>query len=295
MDDPKRLDGQLIAQEIHKEIEAQVNELKERGCIPGLAVVIVGERKDSQTYVRMKKQLAEKVGMNFVLKEIPSSVTQSELLKVVKDLNEDKSIHGLIVQLPLPDHIAEREILDAVSYEKDIDGFHPLNIGALCMKGREPLFIPCTPKGCIELLDRKGISLEGKNVVVLGRSNTVGIPVSLLCLHRNATVKICHSRTKDLPAQVKEADILIAAVGKPEMVKKDWVKEGAVVIDVGINAVDDPSKKNGYRLVGDVDYKGVKEVASLITPVPRGVGPMTVAMLISNTLTSAKRSLEKKE
>lgn len=290
--DPKRLDGKAIAEEIHKEIAAQVNELKTKGCTPGLAVVLVGERKDSQTYVKMKKQLAEKVGMNFVLKDISASVTQEELLKIVQDLNEDKTIHGLIVQLPLPEQINEKEILDAVSYEKDIDGFHPLNIGALCMKGRDPRFIPCTPKACIELLDRKGISLDGKNVVVLGRSNIVGIPVAMLCLHRNATVKICHSRTKDLAAQVKEADILIAAVGKPQMVKKEWIKEGAVVIDVGINAIDDPSKKSGYRLVGDVDYEGVKEVASLITPVPGGVGPMTVAMLMSNTLASAKRSLE---
>jgi len=286
--DAKRLDGKVIAENIHDEIHAEVEALKrDHNVTPGLAVVLVGERKDSQTYVRMKKQAAEKTGMRFVLKEIPETVQQAELLAIVQELNQDKDIHGLIVQLPLPPQIQEVEILNAVSYEKDIDGFHPLNIGALTMKGREPLFIPCTPKGCIELLDRSGISLDGKHVVVLGRSNTVGIPAAMLALHKNATVSICHSRTKNLPDMVRQADILIAAVGRPEMVKKDWLKEGVVIVDVGINAVPDASKKQGYRLVGDVDYQGAREKASLITPVPGGVGPMTVAMLLQNTLNAA--------
>jgi len=244
------------------------------------------ENQASSTYRNYNKFL-----MKFILKELPDTIQQDELLKVVQELNNDKEVHGLIVQLPLPSHIHEISILDAVSYEKDIDGFHPLNVGALAMKGREPRFVACTPKGCIELLDRIGVKLEGKHVVVIGRSNTVGIPAALLALHKNATVTICHSKTQDLPTVVKQADIIIAAVGRAEMVKKDWVKEGAVVIDVGINAVDDPSKKSGYRLVGDVDYKGVSEVASAITPVPGGVGPMTVAMLLSNTLEAAKRSV----
>jgi len=259
---------------------------------PGLAVVLVGERKDSQTYVRMKKQAAEKTGMRFWLKEIPETVQQQELLKIVQDLNADKEVHGLIIQLPLPAHIKEVEILDAVSYEKDIDGFHPLNIGALTMKGREPKFVPCTPKGCIELLERSGISLDGKHVVVLGRSNTVGIPAAMLALHKNATVSICHSRTKNIEEIVRQADVLIAAVGRAEMVKKEWLKEGVVVIDVGINSVPDATKKQGYRLVGDVDYEGARQKASLITPVPGGVGPMTVAMLLQNTLNAAKSQVE---
>jgi len=223
------------------------------------------------------------------LKKYPATITQKELLDVVNDINQNNEVHGLIVQLPLPEHIDEKIVLDSINYEKDIDGLHPMNIGALCMKGREPKFVSCTPRGCIELLDRIGISLDGKNVVVLGRSNIVGVPAAMLCMHRNATVTICHSRTKDLPGVVRQADILIAAVGKPELVKKDWVKPGAVVIDVGINAVDDSTKKAGYRLVGDVAYDEVKEVASRITPVPGGVGPMTVAMLLKNTVIAAQR------
>jgi len=278
--DSKKIDGKAIADQIGKEIEEDVKKIKEKGITPGLAVILVGDRKDSATYVRMKQQAAEKAGMNMFLKKYPATITQKELLDVVNDINQNNEVHGLIVQLPLPEHIDEKIVLDSINYEKDIDGLHPMNIGALCMKGREPKFVSCTPRGCIELLDRIGISLDGKNVVVLGRSNIVGVPAAMLCMHRNATVTICHSRTKDLPGVVRQADILIAAVGKPELVKKDWVKPGAVVIDVGINAVDDSTKKAGYRLVGDVAYDEVKEVASRITPVPGGVGPMTVAMLL---------------
>jgi len=294
--DPKRIDGKALADAIEQEVRDGVEKLKkEHGVVPGLAVVLVGERKDSQTYVKKKKESAIAAGMNFLLKELPEAISQEELLKVVKELNDRKDVHGLIVQLPLPSHIDEKTILDAVSYEKDIDGFHPLNIGALTMKGREPKFAPCTPQACMEILARRGIDLDGKHVVVLGRSNIVGTPVAMLCLHKNATITICHSRTKDLPSVVRSADVLIAAVGKAEMVKKDWVKEGAIVIDVGINAVTDTTRKLGYRLVGDVDYKGVKEVASAITPVPGGVGPMTVALLLKNTLTGARRAVEKKD
>jgi len=275
-----------------KEIEEDVKKIKEKGITPGLAVILVGDRKDSATYVRMKQQAAEKSGMNMFLKKYPATITQKELLDVVLELNHDDKVSGLIVQLPLPEHIDEKIVLDSISYEKDIDGLHPMNIGALCMKGREPKFVSCTPRGCIELLERIGISLDGKNVVVLGRSNIVGVPAAMLCMHRNATVTICHSKTKDLPSVVRQADILIAAVGKAELVKKEWVKPGAVVIDVGINPVDDSTKKAGYRLVGDVAYEEVKEVASLITPVPGGVGPMTVAMLLKNTLVAAQRKLK---
>jgi len=283
------LDGKKTAEEFQENIK---NEIKELKIQPGLAVVLVGERKDSQTYVKMKRQAAEQVGIKFFLEEKPSTITQEDLLKAVKELNNNKEVHGLIVQLPLPSHINEKEILDAVSYEKDIDGFHPLNIGALTMKGREPKFVPCTPKGCIELLERSGISLDGKHVVVLGRSNTVGIPAAMLALHKNATVSICHSRTKNIEEIVRQADVLIAAVGRAEMVKKEWLKEGVVVIDVGINSVPDATRKQGYRLVGDVDYEGARQKASLITPVPGGVGPMTVAMLLQNTLNAAKSQVE---
>jgi 5,10-methylene-tetrahydrofolate dehydrogenase/methenyl tetrahydrofolate cyclohydrolase len=208
----------------------------------------------------------------------------------VAELNANPEVHGILVQLPLPKHLAEEPVLRAIGIEKDVDGFHPINIGRLAMKGRKPMAVPCTPAGCIELLDRYGIEIEGKEAVVLGRSNIVGLPVAMLLLHRNATITICHSRTQDLAGTCRRADILIAAVGRPEMVKGDWVKPGAAVIDVGINRVDDPAAKRGYRLVGDVDFEEVNEVAGYLTPVPGGVGPMTIAMLLRNTLTAAKRT-----
>ena len=286
------IDGKQIAADIHGEIKADVEEMETKtGKVPGLATVLVGTRKDSQTYVRMKKKACKKAGIASFGHDLPEDIRQDELLKLVLDLNANPDVHGILVQLPLPGHINEEEILSAVSLEKDVDGFHPINIGRLSMKRREPLFVPCTPKGCIELLDRTGIKIEGKRAVVLGRSNIVGLPVAMLLLHRNATVTICHSRTKDLPSVVREADILIAAVGRAEMVKRDWVKPGAAVIDVGMNAVDDPTSEKGYRLTGDVAFDEVKEVASAITPVPGGVGPMTIAMLLRNTVDSAKRSL----
>ncbi len=283
------IDGKAIAATIRGEIKAEVDALREQtGKVPGLAAVLVGTRKDSQTYVRMKKRACEEVGITSFGYDLPEDISQEDLLKVVRELNDNPDVHGILVQLPLPDHIDDEEILGAISLEKDVDGFHPLNIGRLSMKRRDPRFVPCTPRGCIELLDRSDVTIEGKNAVVLGRSNIVGLPVAMLLLHRNATVTICHSRTKDLPAVVGGADIVIAAVGRPEMVKGDWLKPGAVVIDVGVNAVDDASKKKGYRLVGDVDFESAKEVAGMITPVPGGVGPMTIAMLLRNTLDSAQ-------
>jgi len=288
----KLIDGKEIAATIRGEIAAEVEAMKAQyGKVPGLATVLVGERKDSQTYVRMKKKACAEVGITSFGNDLPADVSQQELLKVVRDLNANPEVNGILVQLPLPDHIDDEEVLGAVDLEKDVDGFHPINIGRLSMKRRDPLFVPCTPKGCIELLDRSGIDIEGKKAVVLGRSNIVGLPVAMLLLHRNATLTICHSRTKDLPGVVREADILIAAVGRAEMVRGDWVKPGVAVIDVGINAVDDPTRERGYRLVGDVAFDEVKEVASAITPVPGGVGPMTIAMLLRNTTDGAKRTL----
>ena len=289
----KIIDGKEIAATIRGEIKAEVEQMKEQYArVPGLAAVLVGARRDSQTYVRMKKKACAEVGITSFGHDLPADISQAELLRVVQDLNANREVDGILVQLPLPDHIDEEEILGAVSLDKDVDGFHPINIGRLSMKRRDPLFSPCTPKGCIELLDRTGVEIEGKRAVVLGRSNIVGLPVAMLLLHRNATLTICHSRTKDLPGVVREADILIAAVGQPEMVRGDWVKPGVVVIDVGVNAVDDATREKGYRLVGDVAFDEVKEVAAAITPVPGGVGPMTIAMLLRNTLTSAKCSVE---
>lgn len=285
------IDGKAIAETIRGEIKAEVEAMRDRyGKVPGLATVLVGERKDSQAYVRSKKKACADVGITSFGHELPADISQADLLAVVRDLNANPAVHGILVQLPLPDHIDDEEVLGAISIEKDVDGFHPLNIGRLSMKRREPLFVPCTPRGCIELLLRMNIPIAGKEAVVLGRSNIVGLPVAMLLLHQNATLTICHSRTQDLPSVVRRADILIAAVGRPEMVRGDWVKPGAAVIDVGINAVPDPSKPSGHRLVGDVAFDEVKEVAGAITPVPGGVGPMTIAMLLRNTVDGAKRA-----
>ncbi len=287
------IDGKAIAATIRAEIKAEVEQLKTQyGKVPGLATVLASDRKDSHTYVRMKKKACAEAGITSFGRELPDSVSQEELLQVVQDLNANPEVHGILVQLPLPDHIDTEAILAAVSLEKDVDGFHPINIGRLSMKQRAPLFVPCTPKGCIELLDRTGVDIAGKRAVVLGRSNIVGLPVAMLLLHRNATLTICHSRTQNLPDVVREADILIAAVGRAEIVRGDWLKPGAVVIDVGVNAVDDATRERGYRLVGDVAFNEAKDVVSAITPVPGGVGPMTIAMLLRNTTDSARRTFE---
>ncbi|KAM7527082.1 hypothetical protein LguiB_030492 [Lonicera macranthoides] len=288
------IDGKAIAQTIRSEISSQVCLLSDKyGKVPGLAVVIVGNRKDSQSYVNMKRKACAEVGIRSIDIDLPEQVLEAELIRKVHELNADPDVHGILVQLPLPKHINEEKILTEISLEKDVDGFHPLNIGKLAMKGREPLFLPCTPKGCLELLSRSGISVKGKKAVVVGRSNIVGLPVSLLLLKADATVTVVHSHTKDPESIIREADIIIAAAGKAMMIKGSWIKPGAAVIDVGTNAIDDPSKKSGYRLVGDVDFKEACKVAGCITPVPGGVGPMTVAMLLKNTLEGAKLVLER--
>lgn len=287
------IDGKAIAQTIRSEIADEVRLLSDKyGKVPGLAVVIVGNRKDSQSYVNMKRKACAEVGIKSIDVDLPEQVSEPELIAKVHELNENPEVHGILVQLPLPKHINEEKILSEISIEKDVDGFHPLNIGKLAMKGREPLFQPCTPKGCLELLSRSGISVKGKKAVVVGRSNIVGLPVSLLLLKADATVSIVHSRTTDPENIIREADIVIAAAGQAMMIKGEWIKPGAAVIDVGTNAVDDPSKKAGYRLVGDVDFHEASKVAGWITPVPGGVGPMTVAMLLRNTVDGAKRVIE---
>jgi methylenetetrahydrofolate dehydrogenase (NADP+) / methenyltetrahydrofolate cyclohydrolase len=285
----KIIDGKAIAKELQEEIAAEVAQMVKDGKpAPGLATVLVGENPASQVYVRMKQKACERLGIKSFGYTLPKDSTQEEVESLVKELNANPEINGILVQLPLPDGLDEERVLNAISIEKDVDGFHPINIGRLAQKGREPLFVPCTPDGSIYLIQKMGIPIEGANAVVLGRSNIVGMPVALLLVGLNATVTICHSRSQDLPGICRQADILIAAVGRPEMVKKDWVKPGATVIDVGTNRIDDPSVEKGYRLVGDVDFDEVKEVAGAISPSPGGVGPMTITMLLRNTVRSAQ-------
>ncbi len=290
------IDGKAVAARIRAEIAERANELAtRRGIRPGLAAVLVGDNPASASYVRMKRKACEETGIDSFGFELPNDATQEQVENLVRDLNADPKVHGILIQLPLPKHLDESTILGQVSLHKDIDGFHPVNIGRLAMKGREPLFIPCTPHGVIVLLEEVGVKFDGARAVVLGRSNIVGMPAALLLIHRNATVTVCHSRTQNLPAVCAEADILVAAVGRPEMVRADWVKPGAVVIDVGSNKVDDPTNPKGYRWVGDVAFDEVKEVAGAITPSPGGVGPMTIAMLLKNTLRAAELSADQQQ
>ena len=288
----KIIDGKAIAQELRESIAKGVEELvASGGPRPGLATVLVGADPASHTYVRMKRKACEEVGIESFHHELPADSTQEEVEALVKQLNANPEVHGILVQLPLPAGLDEEAVLRAISIDKDVDGFHPVNIGRLAQKGREPQFVPCTPAGVMILLEKAGAKLEGARATVLGRSNIVGMPAALLLVKENATVQICHSRTQDLPERCREADVLIAAIGRPEMVKADWIKPGAYVIDVGTNRVDDPSKKRGYYLTGDVAFEEAKEVAGAITPSPGGVGPMTIAGLLNNTLTGAKRSV----
>lgn len=286
------LDGKSVAAAVLDECRAEVEALKSRGTTPGLAVVLVGDDPASQVYVGSKVRTCGELGIFSRKIELPASTTQDELLKVVRDLNADSAIHGILVQSPPPKHINEEEIIRAIDPRKDVDGFHPENVAKLALE--DPTgFIPCTPAGCMKLLEVAGIETNGAEAVVVGRSMIVGKPMALLLVSKksNATVTIAHSRSRDLPAICRRADILVAAVGRPEMVKADWVKPGAVVIDVGINRVADASKKSGYRLTGDVAFEEVAPLCSAITPVPGGVGPMTIAMLMKNTLQAARQSL----
>ena len=287
----ERIDGKAIAATIRGEVAADAAKvLAAAGEAPGLAVVLVGARKDSQTYVRNKKKACAEAGIASFGAELPETATEAEVLAAVEGFNADPKVHGILVQLPLPSHIDEERVLSAISIEKDVDGFHPLNIGKLVMRDRDPLFVPCTPRGCLELLDRTGVEIAGKRAVVIGRSNIVGTPAAALLQGRNATVTVVHSRTPDAPALIREADIVVAACGIAEYVQGAWLKPGAVVIDVGINAVDDASKKRRYRLVGDVDFASCAAAASHLTPVPGGVGPMTIAMLLRNCVDGAARA-----
>ena len=282
------IDGKQIALEVRSGVAQKVAELKSRGVTPCLAVVLVGENPASVSYVTGKRKALAEAGMADRSVELPESTSEAEILDLIDKLNKDGSVHGILVQLPLPKHIDEDKVIMAISPEKDVDGFHPVNVGNLVI-GKKA-FLPCTPHGIIVLLEKMGIETSGKHAVVIGRSNIVGKPVSLLlaCKETNCTVTICHTGTKNMAEITRQADILIAASGHPRTVTADMVKEGAVVIDVGVNRIPDSSKKSGFRLVGDCDFDEIKEKAGFITPVPGGVGPMTIAMLIYNTLEAAE-------
>ena len=284
------IDGKAIAAQVRGEVTEKVSTLKAKGITPCLAVILVGENPASVSYVTGKQKALAEVGMADRSLHLPESTTEEELLKIIDDLNKDTAVHGILVQLPLPEHINEEKVLLAIDPEKDVDGFHPMNVGNLVI-GKKA-FLPCTPHGIIVLLEKMGIETRGKHAVVIGRSNIVGKPVSLLLARKetNCTVTICHTGTKNMAEMTRQADILIAATGRPHTVTKDMVKPGAVVIDVGVNRIPDDTKKSGFRLTGDCDYADLLETASFITPVPGGVGPMTIAMLMFNTLESAENS-----
>ena len=291
MQTPLILDGKAVAASVLEECRLGAVELAGQGITPGLAVVLVGSDPASKVYVGAKVRTCGEIGYHSLKIELPAETTQEELLRVVRELNEDPSIHGILVQSPPPPHIDEEAVIRAIDPRKDVDGFHPENVAKLVLEDPSG-FAPCTPAGCMHLLRHAGINISGAEAVVIGRSMIVGKPMAMLLLARDAsaTVTVAHSRSRDLPAICRRADILIAAVGRPEMVRADWVKPGAVVIDVGINRVEDPSHPKGYRLTGDVAYDEVAPRCSAITPVPGGVGPMTIAMLMRNTLQAARAS-----
>ncbi len=282
--------GKEVAEEVFVDLRKRIAALKDAGTTPGLAVILVGDDPASQVYVRNKVRKCEELGMRSVKIEMPATTTQEELLAKVAELNADPAVHGFLVQLPLPKHIDEKAVINAIDPAKDADCFHPVNVGKMLIG--EPDFLPATPAGVMEMLKRRGIQTAGKHAVVIGRSNIVGKPMAAILMQRgaDATVTVANSRTEDLASITRTADILIAAVGKPGFVTADMVKDGAVVIDVGTNRIDDPSSPKGSRLVGDVDFEAVKEKASWITPVPGGVGPMTICMLMANAVRAAERA-----
>jgi methylenetetrahydrofolate dehydrogenase (NADP+) / methenyltetrahydrofolate cyclohydrolase len=282
------LDGKQIAKEIREQLATDIQELKQEGYIPGLAVILVGDHPASRSYVLAKERTCRELGMHSVLTELPESITEAELLDCIQSFNEADEIDGILVQLPLPRHINESTIIEAIYPEKDVDGFHPINIGRM-HAGDEHAFIPCTPLGILEMVKRAGEDISGKSVVVVGRSNLVGKPAGQLFLQEDATVTYCHSKTRDLREETLKADILIAAVGRPKLITEDMVKPGAVVIDVGVN------RMNNGKLCGDVDFDAIKKKAKHITPVPGGVGPMTITMLMNNTVLASKRRMKTKE
>jgi len=288
----KIIDGKQIAACMRAKLRTDVAALAKKGIVPGLGVILVGDDPASKSYVAAKQKACEEIGIYSDDNRLPASVSQNELMAHINRLNKDPRIHGILTQLPLPKHFDELEVLMAIDPAKDVDGFHPVNVGK--MVTGQKAFLPCTPHGVVQLLIKSGVKIEGANVVIVGRSNIVGKPLANILMQKsplgNATVTVCHTRTRNLADHTRRADIVIAAAGSPNIITADMIKDGAVVIDVGVNRVDDPSKKTGYRLVGDVDFENVKEKASLITPVPGGVGPMTITMLLYNTVESAKHA-----
>jgi methylenetetrahydrofolate dehydrogenase (NADP+)/methenyltetrahydrofolate cyclohydrolase len=286
------IDGKQVAADIRAELQEEVARLKERGIVPGLGVILVGADPASQSYVTSKERACAEIGIYSDDNRLPARTSQEELMALVERMNRDPRINGILVQLPLPRHLNEAQVLLSIDPDKDVDGFHPVNVGKMVIGERA--FLPCTPHGVVQLLVRSGVTLDGAHVVIVGRSNIVGKPLANMLIQKgptgNATVTVCHTRTKDLAHYTRQADIVIAAAGRPGTVTADMVRSGVVVIDVGVNRVEDATKKAGYRLVGDVDFEGVKEKASLITPVPGGVGPMTITMLLYNTVASARRA-----
>ncbi len=286
------IDGKQVAADIRAELHTRVAELKKDGIVPGLGVILVGDDPASKSYVTAKERACEEVGIYSDDNRLPADTSQDQLMTLVQRMNRDPRINGILVQLPLPRHMNEAEVLLAISPDKDVDGFHPVSVGKMVVG--EKTFLPCTPHGVIQLLLRSGVTIEGAHVVIVGRSNIVGKPLANLLIQKNptgnATVTVCHTRTKDVAYHTRQADIVVAAAGRPNTITADMVKDGAVVIDVGVNRVEDATKKSGYRLVGDVDFEAVREKASLITPVPGGVGPMTITMLLYNTVESARRT-----
>lgn len=286
------IDGKQIAADIRAELKTKVEQLKTKGITPGLGVILVGADAASISYVTAKEKACADIGMFSDDNRLPADTYEKDLLALVHRMNNDPKINGILVQLPLPKHINEQKVLLAIDPEKDVDGFHPVNVGKMCVG--QKAFLPCTPHGVVQLLIRSGVKLDGAEVVIVGRSNIVGKPLANMLIQKsstgNATVTVCHTRTKDIASHTKRADIVIAAAGRPNTITADMLKPGAVVIDVGVNRIEDASKKAGFRLVGDVDFEGCSKVASLITPVPGGVGPMTITMLLYNTVDSAKTS-----
>ncbi|MBN1817352.1 MAG: bifunctional methylenetetrahydrofolate dehydrogenase/methenyltetrahydrofolate cyclohydrolase FolD [Sedimentisphaerales bacterium] len=286
------IDGKVVAEQMRAELKNRITDLKSKGVVPGLAVVLVGDDPASRSYVTAKGKACEEIGLYSDNRCLPEKTSQKDLIDLVEELNRDPRIHGILVQLPLPRHIEEAPVVLAIDPDKDVDGFHPVNVGKMVIG--QKCFLPCTPHGIVQLLLRSGVNLEGAEVVVVGRSTIVGKPIANMLIQKspmgNATVTVCHTRTRHLADHVRRADIVIAAAGRPNTITADMVKEGAVVIDVGVNRVEDATRTRGYRLVGDVDFETVKEKASLITPVPGGVGPMTITMLMYNTVQSAMRA-----
>ncbi len=289
----KIIDGKQVAADIRAELKAQVEQLKRSGVTPGLGVILVGDDPASKSYVTAKEKACGEIGLFSDDNRLPAATTQAELMARVKQLNADSRIHGILVQLPLPKHLDETEVLLAIDPDKDVDGFHPVNVGRMVLG--QKAYLPCTPHGVLQLLVRSGVKLKGAHVVIVGRSNIVGKPLANMLSEKsdraNATVTLCHTGTKDIGYFTRQADVIVAAAGRPNTITAEMVKPGAVVIDVGVNRVNDPTKKSGFRLVGDVDFEAVKEKASLITPVPGGVGPMTITMLLFNTVESARRTV----